>query len=288
MNRLDKRRIARSFNAAAPAYEQHAVLQKTVSARLLERLDLITIKPQQILDAGAGVGSAARHLARRYRRANVLQVDLAQGMLQTSRKKTWKLFSRHHYLCADVEALPVKSASVDLVFSSLTYQWCENPDAVFAEAARVLRTNGLLLFATLGPDTLKELRASWQAADNGAHVGVFYDMHDIGDALVRTGLEGVVMDTETITLEYPDCKTLMQDIKVIGAHNASTHRSRGLTGRSKIQKMETAYESFRRDGRLPATYEIVYGHAWATSGMKTRAGTTGVTYIPVEQLRRQK
>jgi malonyl-CoA O-methyltransferase len=181
----------------------------------------------------------------------------------------------------------VASRKVDLVFSNLTYQWCNDLDRSFAEVKRILRTNGLFLFTTLGPDTLKELRASWAAVDDAVHVNTFFDMHDIGDALVRIGLESAVMDVEIITLNYTDCLHLMRDIKIVGAHNINHARPHALTGKHKMQRMIAAYEIFRRDNVLPATYEIVYGHAWAPAKDHS-AKQDAVAYIPVDSLRKKR
>jgi malonyl-CoA O-methyltransferase len=184
--------------------------------------------------------------------------------------------------------LPVAGASIDLVFSSLTYQWCDDPGRAFAEARRILKPNGLFLFATLGPDTLKELRASWAAVDDYVHVNTFFDMHDIGDTLVRAGMEDVVMDVEVITMHYGDCKGLMGDIKAVGAHNVNVARRRGLTGKDKFRRMLQAYEQYRSGEGLPATYEIVYGHAWTPAQERVGQRHGQTVYIPVSKVRRYK
>lgn len=283
MNRLSKLRIAQNFSRAAVDYEQSAVLQNTVADRLLSRLDLVRISPELIVDAGAGTGRPARMLARRYKKARVIQVDLSRAMLARSRKKSPRFFSRQMYVCGDVERMPVASHCCQLVFSSLAYQWCNDLDVTLAESARLLQPDGLLMFATLGPDTLKELRESWAMVDDRQHVIDFIDMHDIGDALVRAGMENVVMDAETITVQYPDCYTLMRDIKHIGAGNTHIDRARGLTGKGRLQEMVRAYEAFRQEGRLPATYEIVYGHAWIpVQGLQHQRGDE--TFVSIDSI----
>lgn len=288
MSQLDKSVIAGNFNHAAPHYEQYAVLQKIVGERLLERLDLVKIFPQLVIDLGSGAGTTARVLAKRFKSASVLQIDLSLGMLLQSHRKSRRFFSRQHYLCADAEFLPLKNDLSELLFSSLTFQWCNDLDRVFTEIQKVLMPGGMLLFATLGPDTLKELRQSWQAADDNTHVNIFFDMHDIGDALVRAGMTGVVMDTENITLTYPDCYALMRDLKNVGALNANSDRRRGLTGKKKMQEMVSAYEKFRNNNVLPATYEIVYGHAWASADKHSNTSRGGTVFVPVEKIGRRK
>ena len=284
---LDKSGIKRSFDCAAEHYEKYAILQQTVAKRLLERLSLITVNPGWIVDMGAGTGMTARSLEKKYKSAQVLQIDLSEFMLRRARMREKRFFSRQHYIQADMENVPLGDGSADLVFSSLTYQWSNDLDRVYSETCRLLASNGPLIFAMLGPDTLKELRASWAAVDDGVHVNDFIDMHDVGDALTRAGFQGIVMDVEMITLEYPDCIQLMRELKQVGAQNVSASRKKNLTGKNKMQQMINKYEQFRRNNILPATYEVVYGLAWKpASGQTSREG--GVSYVPVEKIQKRK
>ncbi|MCB1802940.1 MAG: malonyl-[acyl-carrier protein] O-methyltransferase BioC, partial [Gammaproteobacteria bacterium] len=160
-----------------------------------------------------------------------------------------------------------------------------DPPAAFADIARVLRPGGLLLFTSFGPDTLKELRAAWSAVDGQTHVHDFVDMHDYGDMLMHAGLADPVMDVERMALTYADAMQLMREIKLIGAGNASMGRTRGLLGRQRIAAVCAAYEQFRdRDGRLPVSYEVVHGHAWAPQ--QRRSGDE--TRIPLDVLRQRR
>ncbi len=282
---LDGGRVRAGFDAAAADYDAVAVVQAEVRRRLLERLELFRIAPRRILDAGCGTGHGARALLDRYRRAGLVALDLAPGMLAATRqRRPW--LRRLDPVCADAAALPLADASVDLVFSNLMLQWCNEPDRVFAEFRRVLRPGGLLLFTTFGPDTLKELRAAWRAADGDTHVSRFIDMHDLGDALLRAGLAEPVMDVEHLTLTYPDVRGLMRDLKTMGARNATAGRSRGLTGRRRLAVVEAHYETLRRDGRLPATWEIVYGHAWA--GLPREGKRPGEATVPLTSIGRRR
>lgn len=259
---LDKPRLRAAFDQAAEGYDEVAVLQREVGERIMQRLELIRLQPQTILDLGAGTGVFSLALERRYRQARVIALDLAPRMLAVARRrKGW--FSRQRFVCGDAEALPLTSASVDMIFSNFTLQWCGDLAHTFAECRRVLRPGGLLMFSTLGPDTLQELRQSWAAVDAAAHVHAFSDMHDVGDALLQAGYSDPVMDMEMFTLTYRDALQLMRELKAIGAHNAASERSAGLTGKGALKKMLAAYEGLRRDGLLPASYEVVYGHAWA-------------------------
>ena len=152
----------------------------------------------------------------------------------------------------------------------------------------MLRPRGLLNFTTFGPDTLIELREAWAQADRHPHVSRFADMHELGDGLVRTGLAEPVMDVERFTLTYPDVLGLMRDLKAIGAHNAAAQRPRGLTGRGRLRAMEAAYEGRRRDGVLPATYEVVFGQAWGPAGKPARGRRSGEFSIAPDAIGRMK
>lgn len=265
---LDKKLVRQSFDAAADQYDDVAILQREVGQRIIERLDLIKVDPRTILDVGAGTGFVSQGLSKYFKKARVLSLDIAPRMLQVARSKNnWlnKLIKSRAYICGDAEALPVRDNSVDLLFSNLTIQWCGELDQVFSEFRRVLKPGGLLMFSTFGPDTLKELRHSWQKADMDSshkHVNQFIDMHDVGDALMRTGLSDPVMDVENFTLTYPDVYELMRELKALGAHNVAMGRPHGLTGKDRMKNMVAAYEELRVDNVIPATYEVVYGHAW--------------------------
>jgi len=261
----DKLQARRSFESAAAAYDQAAALQQEVGQRLLQRLDLVKMQPERILDLGSGTGQCIPDLFARYKKAQVVALDIALPMLEHARKRG-RWLRKPHCVCADAECLPFADSSFDLVFSNLMLQWCVELEAVFAELQRVLRPGGLLLFTSFGPDTLGELRGSWKQVDGYSHVNAFLDMHDVGDALVRTRFADPVMDVERLTLTYPDVWKLMRELKQIGAHNVTVGRPRGLTGKMRMQRLVGAYEQYRSNGVLPASYEIVNGHAWSTGG----------------------
>jgi malonyl-CoA O-methyltransferase len=280
----DKRAVRRSFGRAAGTYDAHAVLQREVGERLLRHLDPVRLDPRRILDLGTGTGAFLPALRERYPKSDVVALDLAVPMLElASRRSGWldrHLFGRAARLvCGDAERLPLAGASVQLVFSNLALQWCR-PELAFAEAHRVLATDGLFIFSTFGPDTLRELRAAFQAAGGGAHVNTFIDMHDLGDALVHAGFADPVMDMETLTLEYSSVEAVARDLKAIGARNALPDRPRGLGGRAAWRKVVAEYEARRRDGALPATYEVVYGHAWKVAPRKTPDGRQVIDFHP--------
>jgi len=268
---LEPARVGASFDRAAKDYDAAAFLQKEVGERLLERLDLMANVPTRVLDVGCGTGRPTRELQRRYPEAEIIGADLAPAMLRMAAKKQpWFAHwfdKRARFVCAEASQLPFADASCDLIYASLILQWCEDLDATLLEWRRLLKPHGLLLFSTLGPDTLKELRAAWSAVDGYNHVNRFLDMHDVGDALIRAGFVEPVMDVEHITLTYSDATGLMRDLKSIGAHNVTAGRRRGLMGRGRLRAFSAAYEQFRDQGRLPATYEVVYGTAWAPKFM---------------------
>ena len=262
MQALDKRQLRHSFERAAGTYESHAVLQFAIADRMLARLELIKHQPQAIIDVGCGTGYCTEALHRRYRQARVIAVDIAQAMLAQANGRRYRGWRRRPlFLVADAERLALPTASADMVWSNLALQWCD-PERVFAEFARILRPGGLLMFTSFGPDTLKELRQAWSAVDAGVHVHDFIDMHDLGDALVRNGFAEPVMDVEHFRMTYPDVKQLLRELKAIGAHNVARSRNHGLTGKDRFARFAAAYEALREDGLIPASYEVVYGHAW--------------------------
>lgn len=266
---LDKQLLRRAFDRAAVSYDQAAVLQREVCDRMLSRLDYIKYLPKNIVDAGCGTGYAQSELAKRYPAGDFLAVDIALSMLLQARpdEKGWRrwlpgLSKKTQYLCGDIEQLSLKDACVGMVWSNLAIQWCNDLNQTFAEIYRVLEVEGVFMFSTFGPDTLKELRQAFMHVDNYQHVNRFIDMHDIGDLLVHNGFATPVMDMEYITLTYNDVESVMRDLKAIGAHNVSHKRRPGLMGKTAWKKIIQQYETLRQNGKLPATFEIIYGHAW--------------------------
>lgn len=264
---VDKRLVRKAFDAAATTYDAAAVLQHEVCSRMAGRLDYIRHDPAVLLDAGSGTGNALAPLRSRYRKAHIVAFDIALSMLKQGRARDpwWRalpgLRPPLSQVCGDVERLPFATASVDMVWSNLALQWVNDLPATFRELHRVLKPGGLLMFSTFGPDTLKELRAAY-AGSGHTHVNRFIDMHDIGDMLTGARYADPVIDMEPYTLTYGTVRELMRDLKAIGAHNVTGGRPLSLSGKGTLKAVTEAYEAFRRDGRLPATFEVVYGHAW--------------------------
>ena len=284
---LDRRAVARAFDRASASYDAAAALQERVRNELLGRLDELKITPKAVLDLGAGTGHATRTLKRRFPSSLTVAADIAPGMLERARGQS-RWLRRFERVRADAYTLPFRDDAFDLVFSSLMLQWCDDLDAAFAEISRVLAPGGLLLFSTFGPGTLAELREAWAGSGApGNHVNHFFDPHALGSALMQAGLAESVLDVDRIVVGYPDTLALMRELKAIGAHNATQGRARGLTGRQRLAAMTRAYETLRRDGELPATYEVIHATSW---GGERRADTDGFpreTVIAASAIRRR-
>lgn len=282
---VQENRVRRAFDKAAPSYESVALLQQTVVERLLESFDFLQTNTGSILDLGSGTGTGSRLLKNRFAKANIVQLDLSPIMLQQSRKHAPRFFSRERFICGDANQLPFKDGQFDIVFSNLMLQWCVDLETVFTEVQRVLRPGGVYVFSTFGPDSLKELRESWRQVDDGVHVNTFIDMHDVGDALMRNGLHSPVLSVEHLRLLYDDVTMLMRELKSIGAQNINVGRRKTLTGKGRLQKMIMHYEVHRAENKLPATYEVIYGHAWRGE-RNPKATSAGVEQtISVESLK---
>ncbi len=282
---LDVRAVARSFGRASESYDGAAMLQAEVRAELLARAQEMKLAPARILDLGSGTGAAAAELKRRHPKALVCALDSATGMLHAVQRRShfWRPL---RLVAADAQRLPFTAGAFDLVFSNLMLQWCD-PDLVFAEVRRVLSPGGLFVFASFGPDTLIELREAWARVDAGTHVSRFPDLPDLGDALMRNGLAEPVLDVERRRVQHSSVDELMRGLKAIGAGNRTAGRARGLTGRHAFAAMAAVYEEHRRDGKLPASYEVVYGAAWGSGPAAARGAQVvpGETRVPLSALR---
>jgi malonyl-CoA O-methyltransferase len=280
---IDRQALRRSFERAAATYDAAAVLQNEVCERMLARLEYVRHQPTVILDAGCGTGNALLPLARRYSAARIIALDLALQMAVRARARVprWRrlLGTAPLPVCADFERLPLANGSCGLVWSNLALQWVSDVGSTFGELHRVLAPGGLLMFSTFGPDTLKELRAAYAGVDRHVHVNRFIDMHDLGDALVLRGFADPVMDMEQITLTYATMRELTRDLRAIGARNLMRGRPTGLSGKHMLAAVERQYETLRRDRRLPATFEVVYGHAWKP---QPRLGPSGRPVIDIK------
>lgn len=275
---LDPFKTRSSFDRAAKTYDQAAFIQREIGNRLMERLDYVRLQPERVVDLGCGTGAISKQLLSRYPQAEVVSLDLALGMVEETKRKANNF--RLNGICADVQQMPLQEDCADLLISNLMLQWCNDLGAIFQECVRVLRPEGLFTFTTFGPDTLYELRNSWGQVDGYTHASRFVDMHDVGDALLAVGFRDPVMDREVITVTYPAVRNLLQDLKTIGANNATLGRNRGLTGKQRLQGFYQAYEHYRlADETYPVTYEVIFGHAWAP---RIRPSAKPERFIPIQ------
>ncbi len=253
------------FSAAAATYDEAAVLAKEVSLRMTARLDFVKLSPARVADIGCATGDGIRALQARYLQAFPLAIDYAPAMLaEVASRTSWlERLRRRAPRCvaADVRALPLSGGSLGLAWSNLMLHWLDDPLPAFRELHRVLEVGGLLMFSTLGPDTLKELRAV-----GATTLRRFHDMHDLGDMLVAAGFADPVMDMERIELAYASPRGLLSDQRRLGVRDGLF----GPMGFREGRRVFRAWHSQKRDGRLPATFEIVYGHAWK-AGPKSSA-----------------
>jgi malonyl-CoA O-methyltransferase len=266
---VDARIARRRFERAAATYSKAARLEEEIGARMLERLDYVKLAPRRVLDAGSG--PPRRALGKRYPDADVVALDFALAMLRTGKKK---LFERRAVkaIGADMAQIPIAPGTIGLVWSNMALHWAADPLAALREFHRVLAVDGLLMFSTLGPDTLAELR---QAA-GGGRVHAFADMHDLGDMLVAAGFAEPVMDAERVTMLYDDGAALLADLRASGQTCAlAAPRGaprRGLAGRGFLATLTGRLAAQRREGKLAVSYEVVYGHAWKAAPKRTADG----------------
>lgn len=263
-------------------------LRREIASRMHERLGLVKIAPQRVLDAGCGAGADLALLQADYPAAQIVGIDAAAENAAAAKTPGGRsLLSRLlpakdgiDVLAGNFADLPFGPNSLDLVWSNLALHWHPQPDCVFAEWRRVLRVEGLLMFSTFGPDTLRELRAAFAEVDDGSHVLPFVDMHDFGDQLVEAGFSTPVMDMEAITVTYDSAQALLADVRALGGNPLATRR-RGLLGRGAGQRLQAALERGRRaDGKLALTFEVIYGHAFRPAPRVTAAGEAIVHFRP--------
>ena len=284
---VDMKSARRRFSDAALRYDEHAVVQRHVASNLLDALDIMKIDPHRVLDLGSGTGGAARSLVKRFPRSSITLLDVALPMLVQARSKAPRWRSRQTYVCAHAERLPLAENTVDLIFANLVFHWCDDLDSVFQECNRVLRPGGLILFSSLGPDTLRELRDAWSSTDAAPHVNMFIDMHDVGDALIRARFASPILERDTLTVNFDDVYALMRDLRGLGATNSLKGRSKGLGSPRAFKRMIENYEVHRLEEKLPATIEVVYAHAWsAEQGTRLQDGSTVATF-PFSEIKKR-
>jgi malonyl-CoA O-methyltransferase len=272
----------RRFDRAAASFDAAAVVHREAARRLLERLELFSLQPTTILDVGAATGALSVELAERFPNATVIALDTSLAMLREAHRRT-RATSRIIRIGGDAHQLPLQARSVDLILANLTLPWCL-PEIVFGELARVLATEGLTLFTTVGPDTLMELRRAWAGVDRDVHVHGFVDMHDLGDLALRAGLSEPVMDVDRIELHYAGLTELLRDLRGSGSINAAMGRRRSLTSRARAQAFREALGVLHRRGRLAVTVELIFGQAWGRGSEGAESAVGEAVRIPLEQV----
>ena len=267
---LNLRDVRRRFDKAAANFDSADFVHAVTREGLFARLSPLVIDAKRILDLGSATGSAGAQLRKHFGGAHIISLDISHNMLGKSRRKRSRFsFSRSSYVQANASSLPFKDQSIDFVFSNLLLPFVDKPELVFQQVARVLRKGGVFTFATLGPDSLLEIRRAWSYVDDQVHVNRFLDMHDIGDALVRSGLRDPVLDVDRLAVQYGDATRLFDDLTNIGARNALQQRNRSLVGKRRFNKMVGALTDSPGDGTIKLDLELVYGHCW---GGGTRKG----------------
>jgi len=280
MHELDQTLQRRAYDRVAPGYDTTDFFNAEVRARLAERFDLITLEPAVVLNLGSGTGAGTRELRARYPEALIIDLDWSEGMLAASSQTASDV-------CADSHKLPLTDNSVDLILSNMMLPDCADPMQVFSEARRVLRTPGLFIFTTLGPDTLREVRAAWSRVDDHPHVHVFADMHNVGDALVHAGFREPVMDVATLTINYQNERRLAEDLRAVAATNTDTNRRRSLTAPRRWQGFVSELKNNRNAaGKIPVTMEVITGQAWTGEPDRGVPLSDGEASFPVSRLKR--
>lgn len=274
----------RSFDRASASFESADFIHSEARRRLLQRLQLARIAPRVVVDLGAATCKGAESLARRFAEARILAVDTSLPMLNRGRAR-WESRKQVFPLAADAQRLPLPSASIDLMFANLLLPWCST-EHVLSEAARVLADGGRLMFSTFGPDTLREVREAWRGLDDRLHVHGFFDMHDVGDLVVRAGLSEPVMDVDRLNVTYAGLHSLIEDLRACGAVNVAVGRRSTLTGPKRWQGFVNALESQQRGDRISVTVELVFGEAWGTGGSGREGSADGEVRFPVDRLTR--
>lgn len=237
-------------------YEKAAYLAQEVGQVMLSRLELMTINPSVILDAGCGAGYFCEHLKSRYPNAEVVALDSTREMVNFAKQRTTLI------LCGDMVNAPLRSQSVDLIFANLLSPWIADIKGLMAEFSRLLRPNGILMLSAFGPDTLKELPSICAP--------FCIDVHDLGDLLVGVNLEEPVLEVTDYTVRYKDKKRLFQELLA--------------SGMIEVEKeVEIQADS---EGKWPITYEIIYAHAFAAVVNTESLARNGEVRIALSDLRK--
>lgn len=276
-----KNDIQLAYNKAAETYAEAAVIYREIGLRLFSRLDYMNLDPAFILDAGCGLGDFSKDLAQRYPKAQVIALDFSEEMIQKAGKNP-----DYMKILGDMEKLPLPSESVDMIFANQSIHDVVDTAVLFHEFHRVLKPDGALLFSCLGPDSLKELKAAWAIVDTYGHVNIPKDLHHLGDELLSSQFLQPVVDAEYITVNYKEPMLLLKDLKAQGSYNGHPVRRRGLMGQDALEYLLRGLEEQRdQNGKIPLTYEVIYGHAWRGEKKLPYNRETGETFISLDMLK---
>lgn len=284
-NALDSKAARAAFGKAAANYARLAQIEAQLAERLVERLDEVPQQAERVLDLGCGPGVLLDALRSRHKSSQIILLDASTRMLRRVRSLGWRR-RRALRIGGTLDALPLGDNSVDLIVSALALPW-SNLRIAIEEISRVLKPDGLLLFTSYGPDTLQQLRTAWAGVDEAPHVHSFFDMHDVGDALIGAGLSNPVMDVERLTVTYTTTQQLFDDLRASGSTNVLATRRKTLTGKRRWQNMLDALEQSRVGGHIEMTCEVIFGHAWGAPPGRARQTEQGQeAHFSVEDLRR--
>ena len=285
---IDRLAVRRQFARRAGRLAQANFLLREAESQMLSRLDLIKMTPASIVEIGSGLGDGLLALRKRYPEASLLGVDVAEPLVRHARQRLSppadgflarlldSTVRRRQPLAslavADGAQMPLRDYSAELIWSNLCLHWFDDPVSTVAEWHRIIRPDGLLMFSMFGVDTLKELRAG------GAELMQFHDMHDLGDALVAAGFADPVMDMSIIKVAFSSADKAIEDLRSMGG-NALLSRRKGLAGREQLRRWRLELSQLRdKDGAIPVTFEIIYGHAWCPSRKRLPGGLQPVEF----------
>lgn len=277
--------IQLAFNKAASHYAEAAFLYRATGERLLSRLDYMRCNPQVILDAGCGLGNLSEKLLECYPKAQIVALDFSENMMKIGKEN--HVAPSINRVIGNMLNLPLQSESVDMIFANQSIQDVEDLTGLFLAFHRVLKPEGVLLFSTLGPDTLKELKAAWSSVDTYGHIREWKDLHVLGDALMSQQFIQPVMDREEIVVHYKSPATLLKDLKDQGSYNVHPLRRKGLMGVDARDYLFYQLEQQKKDEKIALTYEVVYGQAWRGENRSTYNAQTGETSFSLDKLRRK-